>query len=136
MSTPTKRLAALETHLAGSRCDTGERLPRDVVADALREVGHRIAVSRGNEDANLSLRLEGALALLEDLGGLAEAEEFEGGVLIEGYSCPLATAVEGNPDTCLLAETLLADLIGVPVRQVCDQGSPPHCRFEVLTSIR
>lgn len=114
----------------------GERLPRDVVADALREVGHRVAVSRGNEDADLSLRLEGALALLEDLGGLAEAEEFEGGVLIEGYSCPLATAVEGNPDTCLLAETLLADLIGVPVRQVCDQGSPPHCRFEVLTSIR
>ncbi|MDQ3656765.1 MAG: helix-turn-helix domain-containing protein [Chloroflexota bacterium] len=112
----------------------GERLPRDVIADALREVGHRVAAGHDLGDADLSLRLESALALLGNLGGLAESERVEDGFLIRGYRCPLATAVDANPDACLLAETLLSDLIGVPVRQVCDQSSPPHCRFEVLTS--
>ncbi|HEV2067111.1 MAG TPA: ArsR family transcriptional regulator [Thermomicrobiales bacterium] len=112
-----------------------ERLPRDVIADALREVGHRIAAGSIAQDEALPQRLQAALVMLEDLGGLAEAEEFEGGILIKGYSCPLATAVAGNPDTCLLAESLLADLIGVPVRQVCDRGSPQRCRFEVLINV-
>lgn len=112
-----------------------ERLPRDVIADALREVGHRIAAGSIDRDEALPQRLQAALVMLEDLGGLAEAEEFEGGVLIKGSSCPLATAVAGNPDTCLLAESLLADLIGVPVRQVCDRNSPPRCRFEVLINV-
>lgn len=112
-----------------------ERLPRDVIADALREVGHRIAAGSIARDEALPQRLQAALVMLEDLGGLAEAEAFEGGVLIKGYSCPLATAVAGNPDTCLLAESLLADLIGVPVRQVCDRSSPPRCRFEVLINV-
>lgn len=113
----------------------GERLPREVIAEALREVGHRLAASCGSGDADVFLRLEGALALLEHLGGLAEAERIENGFLIKGYSCPLAAAVDGNPDTCLLAESLLSDFIGAPVRQICDQGLPPHCRFEVLINV-
>ena len=110
----------------------GERLPREVVADALREVGHRIGSGRGNENKSLPDRVDDALEMLGDLGGLAEAEEMPGGYLIKGYSCPLAQAVEGHADTCLLAETLISDLTGMPVHQVCDPGPPPHCRFEVL----
>lgn len=113
----------------------GERLPRDVMADALREVGHRLAAGYPVGDDGLPQGLDVALAFLGDLGGLAEAEVSEGGVLIKGYSCPLAAAVEGNPDTCLMAETLLSDLIGVPVHQVCDQGPPPRCRFEVAATV-
>ncbi len=110
----------------------GERLPRDVMADALREVGHRLAAGHPVADERFPQRLDVALAFLGGLGGLAEAEVSEVGVLIKGYSCPLAAAVEGNPDTCLVAETLLCDLIGVPVHQVCDQGPPPRCRLEVV----
>jgi predicted ArsR family transcriptional regulator len=112
----------------------GERLPREVIADALREVGHRIGTTRGPVDEPLAKRVEYALAMLGDLGGLAEAEESEDGYLIKGFSCPLALAVEGHADTCLLAETLLSDLIGVPVHQVCEPGPPPRCRFEVLVT--
>jgi predicted ArsR family transcriptional regulator len=111
----------------------GQRLPREEMADALREVGHRIAEGHDAGDGSLERRVEAAVAMLGDFGGLAEAEETDDGYLIRGYSCPLASAVEGNPDTCLLAETLLSDVIGVPVRQVCDHSSPPRCRFEVST---
>jgi predicted ArsR family transcriptional regulator len=111
----------------------GEQLPREAMADALREVGHRIAEGQSAGDGSLDRRVEAAIAMLSDFGGLAEAEETDDGYLIRGYSCPLASAVEGNPDTCLLAETLLSDVIGVPVRQVCDHSSPPRCRFEIAT---
>src|SRR5918994_2530306 len=50
---------------------------------------------------------------LGELGGLAEVEEQDGGYVILGCSCPLAAAVTGHPETCLLAETLLAEVIGV-----------------------
>lgn len=113
----------------------GERLPPDVMADTLREVGHRIAAANSAGERDFPQRLDAALAILGNLGGLAEAEVSEGGVVIQGYSCPLAAAVEGNPDACLMAETLLSDLIGVPVHQVCDHGPPPRCRFEVLTAV-
>ena len=112
----------------------GERVPREVVADALREVGHRVASQRGAVGGPLPQRVEAALAVFGDLGGLADAEPSGNGFLIQGHSCPLAAGVAGTPDTCLLAEALLSDLIGVPVRQLCDPGPPPSCRFEVTAT--
>jgi len=109
----------------------GERLPRETVADALREVGHRVAREHGTASGTLAQRVDEALAVLGELGGLAEAEEQGERYLIQGYSCPLAAAVGGHPDACLVMETLLTDLIGMPARQACDTGTPPRCRFEV-----
>lgn len=111
----------------------GERLPQDVVADALREVGHRVAPGNTAAEKPVADRVEDARVMLGNLGGLAEVEETDTGYLITGLSCPLATAVEGHADACLIAETLLSDLTGVPVHQVCDPGPPARCRFEVLT---
>lgn len=108
-----------------------ERLPPEELADALREVGHRLGAGRTPPTGDLRRRVEGAATVLNGLGGLAEIEETADGFLIHGYSCPIAAAVEGTPDACLAAEALLTDVIGVPVRQVCDQGSPPRCRFEI-----
>lgn len=111
-----------------------ERVPPDVLEEALREVGHRVAEGQAAPGGDLRDRVARAQALLGGLGGLTDVEETERGFVIRGCSCPLAAAVEGNADACLVAEALLADVIGVPVRQVCDVGSPPRCRFEVLAS--
>lgn len=114
----------------------GERLPNNVMTGALREVGHRLAPHPGDRTIPLQQRVEAAVELLSDLGGLAEAEKTDDGYLIQGYSCPLATAVEGREDACLIAETLLADAIGAPVRQVCITAPSPHCQFEVAGDAR
>jgi predicted ArsR family transcriptional regulator len=111
----------------------GERLPAAVVDDLLRDVGHRLASGQPEPTGDLRGRVDRAVTLLGELGGQAAVEEQDGGFVIQGCSCPLAAAVEGHPQSCLLAETLLADVIGAPVRQTCDPEIP-RCRFEIGTA--
>jgi predicted ArsR family transcriptional regulator len=107
-----------------------ERLSPAARDDLLREVGHRLAAGQTAPTGDLPARVEAAAELLGELGGLAEVERQNGCLAIQGRSCPLAAAVTGHPATCLLAETLLSDVIGAPVRQVCDPEIP-RCRFEI-----
>jgi hypothetical protein len=39
--------------------------------------------------------------------------------------------VRGHPEVCLLAESLVEELTGVPVRERCDRDGAPRCRFEI-----
>lgn len=107
-----------------------ERLPPESVDDALREVGRRLAESYPAPTGDLHDRVSEAVTLLGDLGGLAAIESANGVVTIAGRSCPLAAAVDGHPETCLLAEALLAEVIGAPVCQRCEP-EVPRCRFDV-----
>lgn len=108
-----------------------ERFPAAEVEDALREVGHRVAANHDVPERGLPARVDAALRLLSALGGAATAEATPDGFVIQGCNCPISAAVEGSPAACAIAETLLADLTGAAVRQVCDPGPPPRCRFDV-----
>jgi predicted ArsR family transcriptional regulator len=110
-----------------------ERLPASDLEGALREVGHRLASGHEAPSGDLRLRVEHAVTLLNEMGGLAEVEEHDGGYAIQGFNCPLAAAA-GHAETCCMAETLLADVIGAPVCEHCDRTDPPRCRFLVGVS--
>ena len=77
------------------------------------------------------VRVEAVIALLDELGGLADADECDGGFVIRGNSCPLAAAAPGHPAVCRLAAALLTEVVGVPVLERCEPGESPRCRFEV-----
>jgi predicted ArsR family transcriptional regulator len=79
-------------------------------------------------------RLESAVEVLNELGGLAELEEHDGGLVIRGYSCPLAGVTSDHPEVCRMVETLIAELAGVPVHERCDRGERPRCCFEVAAA--
>src|SRR5438034_548649 len=79
-------------------------------------------------------RLEAAVSVLNALGGLAELEQQNGNYVIQGYSCPLAAVVPGHPEICRLAESLLTELVGVPVQEQCDRNEKVRCRFVVPAS--
>jgi predicted ArsR family transcriptional regulator len=100
----------------------------------LREVGRRIAEGRNVPDGGVRARLEEAVATLNELGGLAELEEHEGGFLIRGFSCPLGAVTPDHPDVCRMAETLISVLATAPVREHCDREIEPRCCFEVTPS--
>ena len=48
---------------------------------------------------------EAAVAVLNELGGLAQLEERDGADVIQGYSCPLAALTPEHPEVCRMAET-------------------------------
>ncbi len=109
-----------------------ERLGAEETEALLRAVGRRIADERGMVPTDsVHERLEAAVAVLDELGGLAELEERDGGLVIRSYSCPLTDVVAGHPEVCRLAEALLAELVGVPVHEHCDRSENPRCCFEV-----
>jgi predicted ArsR family transcriptional regulator len=76
-------------------------------------------------------RIDTALDILKELGGAASFHEEDGKHFIYGNGCPIAAATANHPEACLLAESLLTQLIGSPVKQHCVRGPTPSCRFEV-----
>lgn len=110
-----------------------ERMPPEELDAMLVEVGRRAAASHlpGLRGLSIKERVAKALEVLESMGGLAEARAQEGRLVIEGYSCPLSEAVPDHPEVCRLAEAMLTEVVGAPVRAVCDRGGEPRCKFEV-----
>ena len=100
----------------------------------LRSVGRRLAGEHSTRADGAHARLESAVAVLNELGGLAELEERDGAVIIRGYSCPLAGVTPDHPQVCRMAETLIAELAGVPVHERCDRGERPRCCFEIASA--
>jgi predicted ArsR family transcriptional regulator len=110
-----------------------EHLPADTLDSLVREVGRRLAQTQTAPHGDLRSRVDGAVGLISDLGGLATMEERDDGFVILGRSCPLAAVVEGHPEACLMAETLLTEVIGSPVHQACDPVAP-RCQFVIDAS--
>ena len=97
----------------------------------LRIVGRRQAEELGVPVDGVRSRLEAAVGVLNELGGLAELEVRDGGFAIRGYSCPLTSVVRDHPEACRLAEALLTELTGLPIHEYCDRSESPRCCFEV-----
>jgi predicted ArsR family transcriptional regulator len=76
-------------------------------------------------------RIDAALGILKELGGAASFREEDGKHFIYGNGCPIAAATANHPEACLLAESLLTEIIGSPVKERCIRGPTPSCRFQV-----
>jgi predicted ArsR family transcriptional regulator len=77
-------------------------------------------------------RIETALDLFNKLGGSARFDESEGKQFIHGRNgCPLSAVSSTHPEACLVVESLLSKIIGVPVKKCCEYGEPPRCCFEL-----
>ncbi len=111
-----------------------ERVGPEETEVLLRAVGSRMADGHDVPAGGVRARLEAAVAVLTELGGLAELEERDDTVLIRGYSCPLTAMVPDHPEVCRMAETLLTELTGVPIHEHCDRGANPRCCFEAAVA--
>jgi predicted ArsR family transcriptional regulator len=111
-----------------------ERLGPKESEALLRSVGRRLAEEHSTRADGAHARLETAVEVLNELGGLAELEERDGAVVIRGYSCPLAGVTPEHPEVCRMAEALVAEVGGVSVHEHCDRGERPRCCFEVASA--
>ncbi len=108
------------------------RLPAEQVAEIMQSTGRNLASHWKCSADELHGRLQQAVAVLNELGGLAELEECADHYVIQGYSCPLASVVPGHPEVCQLTKTLLAELIEAPVEEHCERATPARCRFTTV----
>jgi predicted ArsR family transcriptional regulator len=105
---------------------------RDLNA-SLREVGRTVAREflQALPKETRAAPLAGALEVLKELGGAASLHEEGGKQFIRGNNCPLSAVTAHHPEACIIAEALLSELIGVPVKERCTHGAEPRCCFEV-----
>jgi predicted ArsR family transcriptional regulator len=107
------------------------RLDEAELDAVLRETGRRLAAPHVASMAGLSLpeRAGRTLQVLEQLGGLAEVEEHDGGLRVRGFACPLSQVVGSHPKLCVVAQALVGELLGRDVREQCERGDRPRCCF-------
>ena len=112
-----------------------ERMSKTELEDMLRAAGRRIATRWNIPPGDLRVRLEAAVEVLNEMGGMAELVQENGSYSIRSYSCPLAAAVPEHPEVCSMAGTLLTELVGVPIQEQCECGERPQCRFVVAANV-
>ena len=99
----------------------------------LRQLGRELAREPAEEAQGKSPteRRRIALNLLVALGGEPSLRTNDGAEFIEGRSCPLAALTGPHPETCVIAQTAISEIIGQPVQQSCVRGPKPRCRFQI-----
>ena len=126
-----KAYVAVLTELVGVvREEQGE----DAALGLLRRVGRRLAsgASGGTAADDVAARVAAAAALLESIGGAVEILEEPDGWTIRGRGCPLSGAVAADPQVCVLAESLVAEVTGRPAIEACARLGRPRCAIRVL----
>jgi predicted ArsR family transcriptional regulator len=129
MDTPFSR--AYPAVLSGVVSTLAEQLKPKQLEDVLRETGRKIAGIVPPLTGNARERVSGAVRFLGTLGSIAEVIEEDGKLVIKGHGCPISKAVQADGRSCLALESLLSRLTGLAVRERCDHGARPGCRFEI-----
>ena len=110
-----------------------EQVAPEELEELLSRLGRRMAQERTVAQDGVRARMEAAVGVFNELGGLAELEEHNGDLIIRSYSCPVYAVVVDHPEVCRTMETLLSELTGVPVHEHCNRGERPRCCFEVAS---
>jgi predicted ArsR family transcriptional regulator len=110
----------------------GRLSPQDLQA-SLRDIGRTVAKDHSDQvkDKLPAQRIEYAVNVLKTLGGDVTLQESDGKHRIVGNGCALSAVTAHHPEACLIAEALLSEIVGVPVKELCQHGKAPHCCFEI-----
>ena len=121
----------LLTHLIDTFADA---LPVEQVETMLRRAGRKLAeeLLDGKRPADrLSSRVAMVSEMMNDqLGALTHVDD-DDGLSIRGAGRPLAALTGKHLGVCLAIESMVAEVVGVPVRECCDRSERPKCCFEI-----
>jgi predicted ArsR family transcriptional regulator len=109
-------------------------LPPHQLKAMLRLAGKRLAdgLLAGKRPAgNLASRVAMVSEMMNEQLGAMTHVEGNGGYVIRGIGCPLGALTGKHPGVCLAMESLVAEVVGAPVRECCDRAERPQCCFEI-----
>jgi predicted ArsR family transcriptional regulator len=109
-------------------------LPPKQLESLLRTTGKSLAkeLSQGKRlPRGLKSRVAAVSAIMNEYLGAMTHVEGNGQIVIRGAGCPLAALTGKHPGVCLAMESLVAEILGVSVRECCDRERRPQCCFVV-----
>ncbi len=108
-----------------------EKLTEDELIAACEETGRRLAakLAPDRDRGTLERRIALALEVLTSMGGAAALSGEAGDFTISSASCPIAEAVKSSHHACQIAQSLLREITGAKVKEKCEKGLKPRCRF-------
>jgi predicted ArsR family transcriptional regulator len=111
----------------------GRQLSTQELQASLRDIGRTAADEHLDhvKGKTRNQRIEFALSLLKTLGGDITVQDGEGKRFIHGNGCVFSAVTVHHPEACLIAEALLSEIIGVPLKERCQHGEAPRCCFEI-----
>ena len=107
----------------------GERLSENRFREIVEETGKRLASAFPPASGSAEQRLRHAVEVVADIGGMAVLAQEGNRKVIQGFQCPFFEAAAGNPEVCRLAEILLSEITGLPIKERCQKGDSPRCSF-------
>jgi DeoR family transcriptional regulator, suf operon transcriptional repressor len=108
-----------------------DRLDPPTFEWALRSAGVRLGSDVGVLEGDLLQRAGSASAVLRRLGGDAVVVNGDHGPRLECTCCAIGALVADQPLGCKLMESALTAMLGTPVREECNRGVKPQCRFQI-----
>jgi DeoR family transcriptional regulator, suf operon transcriptional repressor len=111
-----------------------EALPADQIEALLRKIGIGLAqqVTRGKRvSGGVESRAAAASGMMNEHLGAMTRVESNGAIVIRGAGCPLAALTGKHRGVCLAMESLVTEIVGVPVKECCDRDDRPQCCFEM-----
>jgi DeoR family transcriptional regulator, suf operon transcriptional repressor len=127
----SKAYIPLLTHLVGV---FAEALPADQLEALLRRTGKGLAreLSQGRRvSGGVKSRVAAVSQMMNEHLGAMTRVESNGGIVMRGAGCPLAALTGKHRGVCLAMESLVTEIVGVPVRECCDRHERPQCCFEI-----
>jgi DeoR family transcriptional regulator, suf operon transcriptional repressor len=108
-------------------------LPPRQLEKLMRQAGRKLAgqLSAAQPTGTLKARVAAASALLNDQLGAVTRVDPNGGYVIRGEGCPLSALTGKHPAVCRAMESLVREVVGVPVRECCERSQRPRCCFEI-----
>lgn len=103
----------------------------------IRATGQRVALAMFPDGgpARRGAPVERGATVLRELGGWCTKTNGSGRSVLSCTDCPLAAVAADHPEICHLVESILADVLEMPVRQQCLRD-PPKCRFELVPATK
>lgn len=99
--------------------------------DIMRRLGGELAASVPRASGSPEERIRHVVAVLNSMGSPAQAKREDKNIVITSPSCPISAAVSTDNRVCGAMESFVREITDLPVRECCQRGERPACRFKI-----
>ncbi len=105
-------------------------LPAQSRVSLLQKAGEQMAIDADLQPAGETEKdLRKAVDVVNSLGAMAELKRSGSTLSVTSHSCPIASIVHAQPDSCALVARFFSQATGKPVESRCKRDSSLVCRF-------